>query len=133
MTTANTTTPRPADGAVPALGVHSLCPLCGWQGKQDVELRWATKPNTCGLPDHGKVDWKCPGCGAWVTPEDEDEDLETFEDEPHFLHAKTCPSYCDYACNQHGFEHAEAIKHRRHNAALRRGEAVASKNSLGSN
>jgi hypothetical protein len=25
------------------------------------------------------VDWKCPGCGAWVTPEDEDEDLETFD------------------------------------------------------
>ena len=47
-----------------------------------------------------------------VPPFDED-DLELFEGEPHFLHSPDCPSFCDYACNAKGFEQAEAIKKQR--------------------
>lgn len=38
-----------------------------------------------------------------------EEQLELFEDKPHFLHAVDCPNYCDYACNAAGFEQAEHI------------------------
>jgi hypothetical protein len=45
-----------------------------------------------------------------ANPTDYYEDqLETFEDEPHFLHAFECRGYCDYACNSIGFDQAEAI------------------------
>lgn len=40
---------------------------------------------------------------------DEDQ-LETFEGKPHFLHSDTCGGWCDYACNgQKGFDLAERI------------------------
>jgi len=46
-----------------------------------------------------------------VVPSFDEEQLEMFEGEPHFLHSDTCPSYCDYACGDgRGVERAEAIK-----------------------
>ena len=47
-------------------------------------------------------EWICDNCF---------ESMELFEDKPHYVHSKTCPSYCDYACNgEAGFDMAEQIK-----------------------
>lgn len=37
------------------------------------------------------------------------DNIEDFEDAPHFLHSDACPSYCDYACNPKGFDQAKMI------------------------
>ena len=47
-------------------------------------------------------EWICDNCL---------ETMELFEGSPHYIHSKTCPGYCDYACNGDiGFEIVEQIK-----------------------
>jgi hypothetical protein len=48
--------------------------------------------------------------GEWICQECL-EDIETLEGQPLYVHSKTCPSYCDYACNgERGFDLAEQVK-----------------------
>jgi hypothetical protein len=52
------------------------CPVCGahGDGTENVEVRYSRLENSeAGIRDLGNVDWKCPACGAWVTPVDEQE------------------------------------------------------------
>ena len=46
-------------------------------------------------------EWICDDCFT---------SIETFEGRLHYVHSKTCPSFCDYACNgQAGFDLAEQV------------------------
>ena len=48
--------------------------------------------------------------GLWICRDCLD-DMETFEGEPHYIHAPDCPSYCDYACNgEKGWDLASRVK-----------------------
>lgn len=47
--------------------------------------------------------------GEWMCQECLD-CMELFEGKPHYVHSKSCPNYCDYACaGQAGFDLAEQI------------------------
>ena len=48
--------------------------------------------------------------GEWICQECLD-CMEMFLGQPHYVHSKNCPSYCDYACNhEEGFDMAEQIR-----------------------
>lgn len=51
-----------------------VCPLCGWAGTEDDSIRFRAIRNENGVTT-GRSKWKCPGCGQWINPEDEGDEL----------------------------------------------------------
>lgn len=48
--------------------------------------------------------------GQWICNQCEQTQVELLDGKPNYIHSADCPNYCDYCCNERGFEQAEFLR-----------------------